>query len=522
MDISISNLPATNEQITLFSINYESEIYITHNGKICLFNDGKLNESKTILKLNEYIRLLIIVQKKYIEIYLNGLLQIRSNININQFTIKTNKIELFREMDLLMNTTNDEVLRIECKSITFLNRSIGSNLINEQMKSSNYSLVSLVAPPFQMIASSLIAIGYKEEWIKYAMKKYNTTNAQFIDTIIRENKEELLKLDNENERIRNLIILSRLNPMIDQETCLTDFDKDEDIGQLLFANRNNEQDNVNQTDENIKEEWYQQTVHGLHLPESFLEWMTELGENYQLLDLRKPEQQFTMITTEILNQRKTIQYSHKQHLNSRLVCEHGLISIYARNILLNILKIWLDNGSNLFPLEKLGDYKFIVKLLRLLDYHYTYKSTYIDENINRINLLIYSIIQVEAKELIINQITIQKEITLEILQSKAPLLYELQKDIINQSIRFLLKPSLLLNDFQNEETMIKEPNLNFIFKMLNLFVKLATDKSIMKQNEIDLFIPILFRVSFINLMFDLFLLLPTHQSKIFILRSFVT
>jgi hypothetical protein len=244
-----------------------------------------------------------------------------------------------------------------------------------------------------------------------------------------------------------------------------------------------------------------------------------------------------MITTQILDQRKTIkksiQYSHKQitrkqYLDSRFICEYGLISIYARNIILNILKIWLDNGSNLFPLEKFGDYTFIVKLLRLLDYHYTYKSTFIDENINRINLLIYSIIQVEAKELI-NQRMIQKGITLEILQSKAPLLYELQKDIISQSIRFLLKPSLLLNDLQNqetkiidEETMIKQPNLNFIFKMLNLFVKLATDKSIMNQNQIDLFLPILFRASFINLMFDLFLTLPTYHSKIFILRSFVT
>jgi hypothetical protein len=308
LDISISNLPATNEQITLFSINDQSEIYITHNGKICLFNDGKLNESKTIFKLNEYMRLLIIVQKKYIEIYLNGKLQIRSSIDKNQFTLKTNQIILFREIDLLMNTTNDQVLRIECKSIMFLNRSIGSNFINEQMKSSDYSLVSLVAPPFQMIASTLIAIGYKEEWIKYAMKKYNTTNAQFIDTIIRENKEEILKLDYQNERIRHLSILSRLNPMIDEQQWLsvgniTDFDKDEDmnvISQLLFVDGNNEQvsktlndsiriekENINnQSDENRKvlfeNESYQQMVHGLHLPENFLEWITDKSSRKNL------------------------------------------------------------------------------------------------------------------------------------------------------------------------------------------------------------------------------------------------
>ncbi|CAF4362982.1 unnamed protein product, partial [Rotaria sordida] len=114
----------------------------------------------------------IMVQKKYIEIYLNGILQIRSNINNDQFILKTNRIDLFREIDLLMNTTNDDIVRIECKSITFLNRLIESDLINKQLKSSNYSLTSLVAPPFSLIVSNLIAIGYKDEWIKLAMKKY--------------------------------------------------------------------------------------------------------------------------------------------------------------------------------------------------------------------------------------------------------------------------------------------------------------------------------------------------------------
>ncbi|CAF4352504.1 unnamed protein product [Rotaria sp. Silwood2] len=146
LDVSIPNLPATNEHLTIFSMNSESGIYITHSGQICLFNDGKLNQSKTILKLNEYMRLLIIVQKKYIDIYLNEILQIRSNIDNDQFVLKTN--------------------RIECKSITFLNRLVESEWITKQMKSSNYSLVPLIAPPFL-----IDCIKFNCNWLQRRMDK---------------------------------------------------------------------------------------------------------------------------------------------------------------------------------------------------------------------------------------------------------------------------------------------------------------------------------------------------------------
>ncbi|CAF1269029.1 unnamed protein product [Rotaria sordida] len=553
LDISIPNFPTFNEHLTIFSTNAETGIYITHSGKICLFNDGKVNQSKIILKLNEYMRLFIMVQKKYIEIYLNGILQIRSNINNDQFILKTNRIDLFREIDLLMNTTNDDIVRIECKSITFLNRLIESDLINKQLKSSNYSLTSLVAPPFSLIVSNLIAIGYKDEWIKLAMKKYNTTNSQLIDKIIRENKDEFFKIDHDNSRKHHLIILSRLNPLIEREN-ISELNNDEEItfiGQLICDYENlietskslnhsisTENMDVNELDENrrvrYEKTWYQQTVYGLDAPDSIIGWLndklskTNLGNLYHLFDLKKSEKQFT---NEILDQRKTIsksiqyfhqQISRKQYLDSRLACEYGLISIYARNTILNILKLWSNNDGNLFPVKKLGDHLFIVKLLQLLHYHYTYRSMYIDENIDRITVLIHSILQFEVKELI-KHISINKEITIKILQNKAPLLYELQKDIIIQLVRFILKPSSFLYELNNldEEIIIKQPNFNFIFKILNIFVKLATDKS-MKQDEIDSFLPSLFRVSFINLMFNLFLLLPTYESKTFILRLFVT
>ncbi|CAF5057578.1 unnamed protein product, partial [Rotaria sp. Silwood1] len=235
LDISIPNFPTFHEHLTIFSTNSETGIYITHSGKICLFNDGKVNQSKIILKLNEYMRLLIMVQKKYIEIYLNGILQIHSHIDIDQFTLENNRIDLFRELDSSMNTTNDDIVRIECKSITFLNGLIESDLINKQLKSSNYSLTSLVALPYSLIASNLIAIGYKDEWIKLAMKKYNTTNSQLIDQIIRENKDELLKTDHDNQRKQDLLILSRLNPLIELEN-ISEFNNDDEItfvGQII-------------------------------------------------------------------------------------------------------------------------------------------------------------------------------------------------------------------------------------------------------------------------------------------------
>ncbi|CAF5090145.1 unnamed protein product, partial [Rotaria sp. Silwood1] len=119
---------------------------------------------------------------------------------------------------------------------------------------------------------------------------------------------------------------------------------------------------------------------------------------------------------------------------------------------------------------------------------------YIDENIDGITTLIHSILQFEVKELI-KHISINKEATVKILQNKAPLLYELQKDIIIHLVRFVLKPSSCLYEFNNQESsiiddeiMIKQSNFNFIFKILNIFIKLATDKS-MKQDEIDSFLP---------------------------------
>jgi hypothetical protein len=92
-------------------------------------------------------------------------------------------------------------------------------------------------------------------------------------------------------------------------------------------------------------------------------------------------------------------------------------------------------------------------------------------------------------------------------------------------IQFLLEPSLLNENCAddcvvNEETMVKQPNLKFVWKILNLFLELIKDKSTMKQNQIDVLVSLVFPTPLINLMFNLFLLVETHQSKIFLLRLF--
>jgi hypothetical protein len=58
---------------------------------------------------------------------------------------------------------------------------------------------------------------------------------------------------------------------------------------------------------------------------------------------------------------KSVEYSHKnlsskQFLESRIACEHGLRMIYARSTLLNMLQVWLNDDSTIFPLDKFDDY----------------------------------------------------------------------------------------------------------------------------------------------------------------------
>jgi hypothetical protein len=268
-------------------------------------------------------------------------------------------------------------------------------------------------------------------------------------------------------------------------------------------------------------EWLSQVNQNLDIRHDITDWirdkvsMADVSTNvYHLLDLNQCEQD----STTIQNTRASLHYSHqnissKQYLKSRITCEHGLTTIYARHAILNMLKVWSYDKSTLFPYEKFGDYTFLITLLKQLDCTERDKN----EKIDQIPLLIYSILKSEIKKLLEHTNTMN----IDILQSNAPLLYHLQKDMIIQSIQFIFKPSLF-NQNESEEIFVNEqqPKWNFILKIINRFEELVTDRSILTQQQIDSIIPIVFSTSIINLIFNLLLSVPAHSSKIFFLHLF--
>ncbi|CAF3467012.1 unnamed protein product, partial [Rotaria sp. Silwood2] len=102
----------------------------------------------------------------------------------------------------------EDTIRISLKSITYLNRSIPIDYQNLQ---------TLIIPPFLIIGSNLIAMGYKKSWIESVIKQYKIGNISKIHKILYEQKEQLIKNDLENERNRYLKILSQLSPSIDSQ-----------------------------------------------------------------------------------------------------------------------------------------------------------------------------------------------------------------------------------------------------------------------------------------------------------------
>ncbi|CAF4347590.1 unnamed protein product, partial [Rotaria magnacalcarata] len=252
---------------------------------------------------------------------------------------------------------------------------------------------------------------------------------------------------------------------------------------------------------------------GFDLNYNFTEWIRdkssipqETDTTYQLLDLSNLEQDqtaFPTIFSQSTKIKKFLQYSHKnfshkKYLDSRIACERGLIFIYASYTILNMFKIWTSASPHRFPLERFGDYPFIIKLLQSIEYHYMHTNVRVENRMNTVNILLKSILEDE------------------ILSHKFPFIDHLKQNIITESIRYLLKVSSSGHEPDDE------PILKFIFKTVNIFVELITCRSTMKQNEIDTLMQLLFSEPLINIIFDLFLFIPMHQSKIFITYLFVT
>jgi hypothetical protein len=360
------------------------------------------------------------------------------------------------------------------------------------------------------------------------IKQNKATHISTIHQILREQKQDFIKADLENERKHYTSIASRLNPSIDlaNSSNLGTNEMITNITQHFLTHWSSSHASTYSMDETASEmkfdiEWLSQVNQNLNIHHDITDWigdkvsMTDVSTNiYRLLDLNQSEQD----STTIQNTQASLHYSHKnisskQYLESCIACEHGLTTIYARHAILNMLKVWSYDQSTLFPYEKFGDYTFLITLLKQLDYIERDKN----EKIDQIHLLIYSILKNEIKQLLEHTNTMN----IDILQSNAPLLYHLQKDMIIQSIQFIFKPSLF-NRNESEEIFVngQQPKWNFILKIVNCFKELITDRSILTQQQIDSIISIVFSTPIINLIFNLLLSVPAHSSKIFFLHLF--
>ncbi|CAF4751560.1 unnamed protein product [Rotaria sp. Silwood2] len=332
LDIFILNFPSINPpsvtsnseaQLTLLTLDTQSEIYLTYDGHICLSGG---HQSSSIVKLQEYIRLLISVQHKYVHIYVNGSLEINASITDDQFATKLKHIDLFREIDLTKNTISDDQLRIECRSITFWNKSIDTLRLSmtKLIESIEYSLDNLVAPTYSILSISLIGIGYKEESIKYVIKQYNTTNIHFIDTILREHHQEIEKTQQQEQQQKKINVLARLNSYDDNETLTMLMKTDNTTNDLLISTLSSDVlSETENTDDNMASEmeWYCKTVRCVGIHDKLTDWIRDKTEAslitiedpyHKLVDLTKPDSEETAIENELKKKmKKSLHYQHQ-------------------------------------------------------------------------------------------------------------------------------------------------------------------------------------------------------------------
>ncbi|CAF1140584.1 unnamed protein product [Rotaria magnacalcarata] len=538
LDISIPNFPIekslsrSETRLTLLTIDTESEIYLTHDGHLHVTGDH--HSSSTVL-LNEYIRLLISVQQNSLHIYINGSLEIHISLSDDQFATKLKRIDLFRELDVTKNTTNDDQLRIECRSITYLNQStrILPSSMKKLMQSTEYCLDQLVAPSFTIVSASLIGIGYSEESIKYVMKKYNTTNIYFIDKILQEESQCIENIFQQEQQQKRRNVLARLSSYDENGTLSMLIDAGNVTTDVSIPPLRFEIDNADDNDTPSVNEWFYKTVRSVGIRDKLDDWLRDKEINNQLiagnpeyrhLDLTQADSDETEFCNKFKNAMATpshyihLQMPRKVYIHSRTTCEYGLIAIYARYTILNMLNVWCnDDHSSLFPLSKFGDENSVVNLLRSMDHHHAHTRMFVDETINRMNVLVISILKVELKDLL--KCVVNEKLTVEIFNRKASVIFQLQKLFVEESIRFLTEPSLIDVNNNDEQIFMKQSNLDFLLKSFHLFSNALKDFT-MKNDNVDLVIRLLFPDIAIKILFDLFLLAPSHLLKTAIIGLF--
>ena len=504
LDILIPNLPIEGEQLSLLIFSLRASIFITSTGQIRLVIEDGREDSGGKIQVNQWIRMLITVEKTSLQIYVDGSRILDVHAEKDVLNSLAQRLHLFREVDLDCNTTKEDVLRIQCKSITFLNRSIETTHLKKIFQIPQYSFELLIAPPFATHVSSLVNIGYKIERIKSVMRQYQTTNLQFIDTMVRKHQEDTLGIDLPKQDQCHLNTLMRLGSAIDRDKLQILINTNDPFSTNceLLLNLWNDLQTVDSHIEKppIDEDEFHST---------FKRWIHQQStvsmDDSQLLDLTKSDEEQTLTKTGIIlperNVQTSVHYSHEnisfeQYRQSRIGSENGLISIIARDVIFNMMRIWSKTSSDRFPLNRLADYSSIVQLLQSI---YICANPNFDDRVHPVTFIIKSMIKDEING----------------LPKKTSLLSHLQKEILIQSMDMFFQISLKIDEFEDSISIIEEQvktegmNLDFILTILNLFIELTNDH------------PSIFSEPLYNILFDLFLILPTFQSKIFILQLFL-
>ena len=523
LDLSIHQLPAANEHITLIALNSRVTIAILPNGNLQVKNHGDEDENASTVTVNVYFRLTVAVKHQFLRIYLNDDLQFEHRLGNSAFRINSKRIELFKEIDPQKNTTNDETVRVSLKSIAYLNRTLSKTHLSQPVE-------ELIAPPLHIIVPSLIAMGYQLSWIRSVIEQNKTTHLPTLHRLLHEQKDLFIQSDRTREEERYLRLFSRLNPSIDQQAIRNSlpsftFDTPEQLekiaGHVLVDASRSPAPTTKPDDEespSIENSWFVRTVRDLGIQQSLAEWLhdkTSVADDdihtHQLVDLDHPEARSAFSRSSTKNVRPTLTYSHtnitdEQRMESRLACEHGLTTIYARSTIFTLLQIWCHDESSRFPIEALADYPSIVRLIKL----FNDANGTTDDGVDRVSQIIHSILRTKTSQLL-------KHLADEQKIHGAPLLYHLQKDVSMALFRALLHPSL----FESKDDADSN-DWRFSLRVLGLIVEFLRDKSAMEQQQIDAITAILFPQTLVNLLFDLFLLVPTLHTKECLVRLFVT
>ncbi|CAF4334425.1 unnamed protein product, partial [Rotaria sordida] len=141
------------------------------------------------------------------------------------------------------------------------------------------------------------------------MKQYNTTTIHFIDTILREQSQEIEKIHQDEQQQKKINVLARLNSYDKNGTLAMLMKFDNNAKDLSITTLSNDMlpddDDYDKTSEN---EWYRKTVCDVGIHEKLTEWMRDKTETsqltmddprYKLLDLTKPDFEETTIDNEL-------------------------------------------------------------------------------------------------------------------------------------------------------------------------------------------------------------------------------